>query len=319
MLRPAAGRTGEARHFDHRMGGKSTSVEQTCAALASRSHGIVTRAELLAAGLTAREIDRRRERGYLITEFFGVYRVGHRAPSLEARYMAAVKACGDEAVLSGPAAAYLYGIIRGTEPIPHVTAPRKRRVKGVATKRSREIESTMYRGIPVTTVARTLVDLAASRSLNDLARACHEAGVKYGTTPSQVEEVLARHPTTPGARKLRRVSHGDVLVTQSGLERRFLKLLLAHDLPLPDTTNKPAGTFRVDCRWEDPPLTVELDSYRFHNSRHSWEQDRRREREARAREDDFRRYTYGDVCEDTRHMLRELRSLLGRRGTSTTV
>ena len=299
------------------MGVRSTTVEKVCAALAARSHGIVTRAELLAAGLTRQEIARRRERGYLIAEFTGVYRVGHRAPSLEARYMAAVKACGDEAVLSGRAAAYLYRLIRGTEPIPHVTSPRKRRVKGVVTKRSALIEPARHRGIPVTTVARTLVDLAASSSLTDLARACHEAGVKHGTTPSQVEEVLARHPTAPGARKLRSVMSGAVPVTQSVLERRFLALLAEHELPVP-ITNKPAGTVRVDCRWPEIPLTVELDSYRFHNSRHAWEQDRRREREARTRGDDFRRYTYGDVFEDTRHILRELRSLLPKRGTSDT-
>ena len=104
-------------------------------------------------------------------------------------------------------------------------------------------------------------------------------------------------------------------VTQSALERRFLALLVKHDLPLPDETNKPAGTFRVDCRWKEPPLTVELDSYCFHNSRHAWERDRRREREARARGDDFRRYTHGDVCEDPRAMLRELSPFLRSRGT----
>jgi very-short-patch-repair endonuclease len=66
----------------------------------------------------------------------------------------------------------------------------------------------------------------------------------------------------------------------------------------------------VDYRWPEHRLTVELDSYRFHNSRHAWEQDRRREREARARGDVFRRYTYADVFEDPRLMLADLRSLL---------
>ena len=75
-------------------------------------------------------------------------------------------------------------------------------------------------------------------------------------------------------------------------------------------TNRPAGGRRVDCRWPEQRLTVELDGYRFHNSRHSWEQDRRREREARARGDEFRRYTYGDVTEDPTLMLAELRTLL---------
>ena len=80
-------------------------------------------------------------------------------------------------------------------------------------------------------------------------------------------------------------------------------------LPLPQT-NKRAHGRRVDCRWPDRRLTVELDSYRYHRSRHAWEQDRRREREARARGDEFRRYTYGDVLESPRLMLAELRALL---------
>lgn len=294
------------------MGNRARTVEEICDALASRAHGIVTRTELLEAGVTHREITRRRERGYLISEFLGVYRVGHRAPSIEATYLAAVKACGEGARLAGSAAGHLYGVTNGSAPIPQVVAPRERRVRGVLTRRSRQIEGATHRGIPITTVARTLVDLAGTLPPADLARACHEAGVKYGTTPAQVEKVLAQHPNAPGAGKLRAVLHGSAPVTQSALERRFLRLLDKHGLPRP-ITNKPAGTFRVDCRWPDLRLTVELDSYRFHNSRHSWEQDRRREREARARGDDFRRYTYRDVCEDPRAMLRELQPLLGSR------
>ena len=104
---------------------------------------------------------------------------------------------------------------------------------------------------------------------------------------------------------------GEVPVTQSALESRFLRLLVEHGFPLP-ITNKPAGTFRIDCRWPQVPLTVELDGYRFHSSRHAWEQDRRREREAHARGDDFRRYTYADVFEEPTLMLAELRALMTR-------
>ncbi|HEV7847435.1 MAG TPA: hypothetical protein VGO83_14370 [Thermoleophilaceae bacterium] len=154
-----------------------------------------------------------------------------------------------------------------------------------------------------------MVDVAAQLSPDALARACHEAGVRYRTTPRMVEAVLARRPQTPGARKLRRVIHGDVRVSLSKLESRFLELLRDEGLPLP-LTNRVAGGRRVDCRWPERRLTVELDGYRFHNSRHAWEQDRRREREARARGDEFRRYTYGDVMEDRRLMLAELRPLL---------
>jgi very-short-patch-repair endonuclease len=102
-----------------------------------------------------------------------------------------------------------------------------------------------------------------------------------------------------------------VHVTLSPLEDAFLALLREEGLPLP-RTNRPAGTHRVDCRWPDPRLTVELDSYTFHHSRHAWEQDRRRAREARARGDEFRRFTWGDVTEDTRYLRSELRGLLPR-------
>jgi very-short-patch-repair endonuclease len=102
---------------------------------------------------------------------------------------------------------------------------------------------------------------------------------------------------------------GDVRVTLSKLEHRFLRRLREAGLVLPQT-NRLAGSRRVDCRWTEQRLTVELDSYRYHQSRHAWEQDRHREREAHARGDDFRRYTYGDVFDDSRMMLAELRALL---------
>jgi very-short-patch-repair endonuclease len=161
----------------------------------------------------------------------------------------------------------------------------------------------------VTTVPRTLVDLAGTLSEASVARACHEAEVRYGTTPSQVEEVLARMPASPGGRTLRRILHGEVRVTLSKLESAFLERLVAADLPLPET-NRPAGGRRVDCRWPGHRVTVELDSYRYHHSRRAWETDRRREREAYARGDEFRRYTYADVFEEPGHMLVELRALL---------
>src|SRR4051794_30296904 len=106
---------------------------RTVAQLARGSHGVVTRKRLLAAGLTTDEIRERLESGTLIPVHWGVYRVGHRAPSVEATYLAAVLACGDGALLSGRAAAYLWGLIKGPPPAPEVTAPTERRL---ATKRS---------------------------------------------------------------------------------------------------------------------------------------------------------------------------------------
>ncbi len=278
---------------------QARTVEAVIGELASVQHGVVTRAQLIEEGVTAEEIRQRLKRGALLPEHPGVYRVGHRAPSVEATYSAAVLACGEGAVLSDRAAGHLLGLLRGAAPAPEVAALKERKIPGVRVRRARRgepPEATTWHGIPVTTVPRTLVDLAASLSFADLARACHEAGVRHQTTPAEVDTVLQRRPTSAGAKNLRRVLHGDVRVTLSTLERRFLTLLRQVGLRLLET-NRPAHGRRVDCRWPAHRLTVELDGYRYHSSRHAWELDRHREREARARGDEFRRYTYGDVCE----------------------
>jgi hypothetical protein len=286
-------------------------AEQKAARIGEGQKGLATRQQLLEAGVSATQIRRRLGRGDLIREFPGVYRVGHRAPSPETHYLAAVLACGEHAVLLGRAAGYRFGLLHGPPPQPEVATRWRRAIAGIATRRLclDRRDTTVYRGIPTTTVSRTLVDLAVVLSLDELARACHEAGVRFGTTPAQVSAVLARHPNSPGAGRLKRVLEGEVHVTLSKLERRFLSLLREAGLPLPQT-NRPAGGRRVDCHWPKYRLTVELDSYTYHRSRHAWEQDRRREREARLRGDEFRRYTWGDVFEHPRLMLRELGALL---------
>ena len=239
---------------------------------------------------------------------------------MEATYLAAVLAAGDGAALTGRSAGHLWSILQGGVPSPVVITATERRIEGVRTIRSRGLAATdvtIFQAIPVTTVPRTLVELAADLRQGELARACHEAGVRFATTPAAVEAVLERRPNSPGGRKLRRIMKGEVHVTLSKLEARFLSLLRTDKLPVP-VTNRPTGGRRVDCRWPDHGLTVELDSYTFHNSRHSWEQDRLREREARARGDEFRRYSYGDVMERPALMLRELHSFFaGRPGWGT--
>lgn len=292
---------------------KGKTVEARLARLARTAHGVVTRAQLLEAGITKEQIDRRLRSGALLREHRGVYRVGHRAPNREATYLAAVLACGPGALLSGRAAAHLHGLLTGRPPRPEVTAPTQRRAHGVTTRHARRsdlsADAVVHDGIPVTSVARTLVDLAGAVDRATLARACHEAGIRHGTAPRHVEAVLAGRRNVAGAAALRAVLHGDEHVTLSVLERRFLERLRAAGLPLP-RTNRPAGGRRVDCRWLEHGLTVEVDGYRYHRSRHAWERDRAREREAYARGDQFRRYTYGDVLERPARMLAELRALL---------
>ena len=286
------------------------------ARIAARQHGVISLRQLLGTGLSRQAVKRRAGKGLLHREFRGVYRVGHRAPSSEARYLGAVLACGDGAVLCGSAAAFLFGLTKGP-PSPEVLAPRRRRVAGVVTHSVQVLDArdvTSWRSIPITTVPRTLVDLATDLSLDSLARVCHEAEVRHGVTAVAVQAVLERRPGARAASRLRPIFSGDIRTTLSKLERDFLALLRSAGLPLP-RTNQPVGARYVDCRWPERRLTIELDSYRYHHTRHAWEQDRRREREARARGDEFRRFTYGDVTEDHAQVLAELRRLLGDRSS----
>jgi hypothetical protein len=146
-------------------------------------------------------------------------------------------------------------------------------------------------------------------SFDDLSRAVHEADVR-GVAADQIERALERHPRAPGRARLLALARGESPIVLSRLERLFLALLRKHGLPLPET-NRPDGAGYVDCRWPDQRLTVELDSYRFHRTRRSWERDRQRERDARARGDEFRRYTWQDVVENPAPTVAELRQLLG--------
>lgn len=294
------------------MAPKSDTADRKIARLGTAAYGNATREELLAAGISADQIRGRVERGSLIPEYPGTYRIGHRAPTREASYMAAAKAGGEGVFISGRPAAHALGLVKGRVPRPEVVSSRRLSIEGLPSTCCRNLirEDTMrWKGIPVTSPARTLVDLAAVLSTEALARACHEAGVRYGTKPRHVEAVLKRKPNATGAAKLRAIISGEQKVTLSKLERRFLQRLKEARLPLP-LTNVVAGTKRVDCRWPAHHLTVELNSFIFHNSRHSWEGDYQREREARTRGDEFRRFTWTDVFEKPGYMLGELRKLL---------
>jgi hypothetical protein len=206
------------------MGGQIDTADEVIVRIASSQHGVVTRVQLLAAGVSARAID--------------------------ATLVAAVLACGNGSVLSGPAAGHLLEILRGRLPAPDVTTRSARRPEGVIAHRTRALDPrdiTTWKAIPVTTPARTLVDLAAVVSAEQLARAMHEASIRHGTTPDDVEAVLARRPNSPGAAQLRAVLRGDTKVTLSRLEQAFLRLLAENRLPLP-TTNRRVGGRLVDCR-----------------------------------------------------------------------
>lgn len=287
---------------------ENDSPHHRVARVARRQHGVVSLRQLIDAGLSRESVKRRAREGLLHRVHRGVYGVGHPPKTVEAVYMAAVLACGPGALLCGRAAAHLYGLVSGAPPVAEVAATRRRTVPGVRARRSRGMPQTVFRAIPVATVPSVVVDMAGRLDLEQLARVCHQARVRYGVGLEQVEAAVA--PGSPGVTGLRAVYGGDVRLTLSRLEQEFLAVLRTELLPLPQT-NRAAGGRYVDCRWPERRLTIELDSFRYHGSRHAWELDRRREREARARGDEFRRYTWSDVFEDRAAMLDELHALLG--------
>ncbi len=240
----------------------------------------------------------------------GVYAVGHTAPSQLADYMAAVLACGEDAVLSHAPAAYVLRLVRGAPPPPEVTVPTTahRRRPGIVIHRVRALhvlDWAKHDGIAITIVPRILLDMAPRLPAKDLRRACHEAWVHYGTTPRQVEACIARNPNKKGAANLRAALGADV--TLSDLEDEFVRLLREHGLPAP-RTNVSAHGDRVDCHWPALGLTVELLSYTFHASRAAFEAD-----VARRRRSSHLAFTYGDVFERPARTIAELRAAISAR------
>ena len=271
-------------------------------------HGRVSWDQLIDAGIDRGRIARWVADGRLRPVHRGVYAVGHEAPSVMANYMAAVLACGEGAVLSHRAAAYVLRLTRLKAP-PEVTVPTTagRRRKGIVIHRvnalhyldTADLEDGNLR---ITTAPRTLLDCAPSSKPADLARLCHEAWIHHGVTPELVDPCIARNPTKKGVAKLRAAMGSDV--TLSVLEDGFLALLRAHRLPPPRTNIDHQGD-KVDCHWPDPALTVELLSYRFHGSRQAFEAD-----VARRRRSNHIAFTYGDVFERGEATAAELATLL---------
>ena len=285
------------------------------ARIAGGQHGVITRTQLLEIGVSSAGVGRRVANGVVFREYPTVYRVGHRAPSVPARYAAAVLACGDGAALAGPAAAHLYGLLRGDPPAPEVVTPAHRRVRGVIVHRARTLDRRdvrTWQGIRVTTIARTLVDLAATLSLDALARTHHEARIRFHVAPAAIEAVIARRPNATGIGGLRAVVHGDTPSCSAAWNVASAASCASTASRYRSPTARRARTSST-AAGPDHRLTVELDSFRFHNSRAVWEQDRQREREARARGDRHRRFTWRDVFEDRTYLLTQLGRLLPRR------
>jgi very-short-patch-repair endonuclease len=252
-------------------------------ALAGEQHGIVKWEQVREAGLTKEGVRRRVEAGWLVRLYDGVYAVGHTALTDKSRLIAAVYACGPEALAGYRSAGAMWAVLRRPQRI-EVTTPRGRKPKrGMTVHRSRLIhdeDRALIDNIPVTSLARTLVDLADVLPEKQLANAVHEAEVKRLFDRKPIERVLERLPGRKGRHKLRRVlsAYKDVQpFTRSRGERLVLRMCEEHGLPKP-RTNTWVGSQEVDFYWPEAQLALEFDGGAVHRTTRAFHEDRKRDR-----------------------------------------
>ena len=293
--------------------------ELAIARIAARQHGVVTRVQLLDAGLGARSIARRTDAGRLHRLHRGVYGVGYAPTDAHARALAAVFACGPRAVLSHRWAAMLWELIAETPRRVEVTSPGSRCPRGISAHRSRALtppDVTKQRGIPVTAPARTLVDLADVLDDRGLARAVNEAQlrrlVRLASSPqrSSARRVGGRSPDCVRSRPCD-------APTRSALEDAFLAFVDRHALPRPSVNRTVAG-FEVDMLWAEQRLVVELDGHASHERPATFEADRERDAELTAAGFRVLRVTWRRLREHPGREAARLATLLGDGRTAET-
>lgn len=251
------------------------------AELARRQHGVVSRRQLLELGHARATISVWEKDGKLHRLHRGTYAVGHEALSWEGRLLAAVLA-NEPAVASHKTAAWIWGLLRTRPGTFHLTAPTRRHRKEpfvVHFARLEPEDVTTVNGIPVTSPARTVLDLAPDESPRDLGRLLRRADDNELLDRRRFEALLSRAGGHPGRAKLAaalRAYKPETATLRSDLERRFRDLALAGGVPRPQMNALVEG-YELDAYWEAEGFAVELDVYATHGSPTSFEEDRKRE------------------------------------------
>jgi very-short-patch-repair endonuclease len=259
--------------------------------LAARQHGVISRRQLLSAGLSCDQIDTRIGRGRLHRTWRGVYAVGRPQLTLRGWWMAAVLACGDHALLSHDSAAALWAIRTmkkdlkaENRPPPEIhlsvlgpsshSRPRIRIHRRTALPPG---DRTQRDGIPVTSPARTRIDLGARLNAPELESAVNEADKLGLIDPETLRSAVDDHRGVDGVPALRKVlDRRTFRLTDSDLERRFMRLVERAGLP-PPLTQQQVNGFRVDFFWPELGLVVETDGLRYHRTATEQSRDRIRD------------------------------------------
>jgi very-short-patch-repair endonuclease len=249
----------------------------------------------------------------------GVYAVGHRVLSQEAWWMAAVLFAGPGAVLSHRSAAALWRIRGTSRGAIEVTTPRKSRSRGAIHRHFAVLpadEVTTERGIPVTTVPRTIFDLAATSTVDVVEHSLRESEYLRLHDALSLPDLLARHPRHRAARNVlaslarRAETPGR---SRGWLEERFLPFLRERGLPPPQLNAWiEAGEkwFEVDCFWPASRAIVELDGFAAHGTRVAFREDRARDRRLRVAGYGVTRIAPEQLDDEADSIAADLRALL---------
>ncbi|MGD9736883.1 MAG: type IV toxin-antitoxin system AbiEi family antitoxin domain-containing protein [Solirubrobacterales bacterium] len=300
------------------MGGEATATRDRLTwQLVHRQHGVVTRRQLLRSGFTAKAIEHRITTGRLHRIHPGVYAVGRRQLTQRGRWMAAVLACGPDAVLSHGSAAALWGI--GPE-WKLVELSVRRRVwpthEGIKVRSRPSLPSqdlTSHDRVPLTTPPRTILDQAALPiSDASLERLVNEADAHKGIEldPESLRRYVSLRPGEPGAPRLRAILDPETFrLSDSELERLFRPIALAAGLPQP-LTKAFVNEYEVDFFWPDLGLIVETDSLRYHRTALKQSRDLLRDQVHTASGFTPLRFTHWQVAHEPRHVTEVLRATL---------
>ena len=285
--------------------------------LAATQHGVVARCQLLELGFSAQSIQHRIETGRLHRVERGIYAVGRAELGRRGRWMAAVLSCGPRAALSYGSAAALWGIDRERRGAIEVSTSSSsvQRRSGMFVYRRPNLgtgDVVADLGIPVTSVVRTLVDIASRLDRADLERAVNEADRLGLIDPESLAEALEQHPGKRGVGRLREMlAERTFRLTDSELERRFLRLVAETSLPVPLTQQRLNG-FRVDFYWPDLGLVVETDGLRYHRTPAQQARDRIRDQAHAAAGLTALRFTHAQVRFEAGRVRDTLRAVAAR-------
>lgn len=294
---------------------RSPSTRQDVWAVVGRQHGVVTRAQLIECGFSPKAITHRIDSGRLHRLHRGVYAVGRPELTRLGRWMGAVLSCGRGAVLSHDSAAALWDIA-DRERLVIISIPRPRQLR----RDDLEIHRVPFRagdldnhqGIPVTSPVRTLIDLAPRLSPPALEAAVNAADRLGLVDPETLRNQVAGRSHVPGLPALRRLLDRDTFrLTDSELERRFLRLVASAGLPIPQTGIRLNG-FKVDFYWPDLGLVVETDGLRYHRTASQQARDRRRDHAHLAAGLTTVRFTHAQIAHEPASVIATLRALAGR-------